>query len=125
MVLCADPAFDKALLCTFQFEKPQQLKVAVFSRNKLGTGDAAKDSMLGASELLQCENATCECCMRASTHQEQAVCLWSTHIRSLQPHCHSAADSWPHNAAVRGPCLQPPVTIPYRTHLMGCSWKLP
>lgn len=44
---CADPDFDKALLCTFQFEKPQQLKVAVFSRNKLNLDDSTKDSMLG------------------------------------------------------------------------------
>lgn len=48
----ADPDFDKALLCTFRFEKPQRLKVAVHSRSKLTGAPSAKDAMLGEDHLL-------------------------------------------------------------------------
>jgi hypothetical protein len=37
----ADPDFDKALACTFLFEKPQRLKAVVLSRSKKNGGDSS------------------------------------------------------------------------------------
>ncbi|KAK9918166.1 hypothetical protein WJX75_001865 [Coccomyxa subellipsoidea] len=42
-----DPDFDKALACTFLFEKPQRLKAVVLSRSKKNGGD----SSLGEAEF--------------------------------------------------------------------------